>query len=835
VARDEAELAHERAYVEWAYERLDEMLRRADGMQHAAGDVGTFRALKKFQEARRESLLAARDKLVIGRLDFTSPRVNALGHATLYIGKTHVDGDDSDHHAVIDWRAEAAEAFYQATRTHPMGIGRRRTIAMRGRTVTGLSDELLTSGFEPPVARPQVQAPPIDVKIERPIARPAPAEPEPQTTAADHEAPSKRRRLTGARRAPRGGARRTAAADKSKAEVGSSEQADVAAATSDVIGEFELRAEDLLLEELARERTAEMSEVVATIQADQDRLIRAPANQPLIIQGGPGTGKTIVGLHRAAYLLYEQRRRGLDASVLVVGPNPAFMEYINAVLPSLGESSATQLALDQLAVSHLTAGERSRIRVRAELDARAARVLGDPRMADAVETAVWATIEPRDLELGFGRFVLRLSAAEVTQVITSLRKATGSYREARAGLGEGLATAFHANYQARLGARFGNAEEELESISAETRRLLAEDARELMPPVEARAAVVSLLQDRELLGSAGLGEDEVSGVLVAQQSSSRPFPWAREHLPLLDEAARLTRGEPDRYAHVVVDEAQDLSPMQWRMLNRRVQRGSITILGDLAQSMSVWSPLSWSEVAEHLAGPGEVGLGELRLGYRVPRQVMDFVAPLASVAAPELAAPVSFRTGPEPVVIATAADQLLSEAVRAAGAIESGSVAVICPRDVAPQVRKTLNGKQHDHVVVLDPEAARGREFDAVCVVEPSRIIETSLRPAQTLYVALTRPTKLLTIVHSAGLPDVMTAVPSADGAHDPSTSAAVVPGWPSPPAAPQVDVQPHAGTDESLLVASNNAQQGSPPAASDEAQGRRLRRAVRRLFGRRP
>lgn len=869
MAGDEAEVAHERAYVEWAYQRLDRMLRGTDGMEHAAGDVGTYRALRKFQEARRESLLAARDKLVIGRLDYTSPRAEALGHGTLYIGKTHVDGDDSDNHAVIDWRADAAEAFYQATRTHPMGIGRRRTIAMRGRTVTGLSDELLTTGFKPPVARPVVQPPPIEVKIEKPAAPPAPAPPEPMPAGRRREAPLKARRL-GSRRASRSASRPSSSADEVRPEPPERAEQEPAEGAHN---EFEIRAEDLLLEELARERTAEMSEVVATIQADQDRLIRAPANQPLIIQGGPGTGKTIVGLHRAAYVLYEQRRRGLDASVLVVGPNPAFMDYINAVLPSLGEASATQLALDQLAVSHLTAAERTRIRVRSERTPLAARALGDQRMAQAVEAAVWQTPEPRDLELGFGRFVLRLSQAEVAEVIARLRRASGSYREARAGMVEGLATAFHANYQSRQGVRFGNAEEELESIATATRRLLAEDDRELMPAAEARTIVMSLLQDRDVLRSVGFDEAEVGAVLVQEQSSSRSFPWAREHLPLLDEAARLTRGEPARYAHVVVDEAQDLSPMQWRMLTRRVQRGSITILGDLAQSMSVWSARTWSDVAKRIVGQGDVTLGELRLGYRVPRQVMDFVAPLASLAAPGLASPVSFRTGPDPVVVAAPSADLCNDAVRIAVASASGTVAIICPRGMIAQVRKGLSSKQQEHITVLDAEQARGREFDTVCVVEPEKIIAESIRPAQTLYVALTRPTKSLVIVHSLDLPDVLggssqsvsrvaldqlrmefgdllrqrlaalvsggprqdvdSRPPSADsGLGDSITLNAlpVRPAWPQVAPVGEGAVVP-AWQGESVDADDVGAGRDSGPTL-DETPGR-LRRVVRRLFGR--
>lgn len=291
----------------------------------------------------------------------------------------------------------------------------------------------------------------------------------------------------------------------------------------------------------------------------------AEINTPLVIQGGPGTGKTIVGLHRAAYLLYQLRRQGQESSVLVIGPNPAFMEYIGSVLPSLGESTATQLSLEDLPLAHLTAKEKPLVRTRATVAPAVAQLLGDLRMAAAVEGAIRKSVKAEALRLGFGRYVLRLDVAKVSEVLEHLVGRSESYLEGRRGLTNGLAEAFFEQYILR-GPPGASGDQQLELIAASTRQLLSEGdlGKRLMPPLEARRLVIGLLDDLELLQEAGF--DSAEAGLLHQRSRTRAYPWALEHLPLLDEAARHVRGVPTRFAHVVVDEAQDLSPMQWRMV-----------------------------------------------------------------------------------------------------------------------------------------------------------------------------------------------------------------------------------------------------------------------------
>ena len=747
---DQAEMASEQAYVDWAYERLDEMLTKTDRLAGAAGDIATHRALIQQAETRRATLLRDLDKLIIGRLDFTARRAKAVGQPTVYVGKTPIDGDDLDHQAVVDWRDDLGELFYQATRSRPKGVELRRTIVVQDRRVVRLSDDDFAQRIKAPKAAPLVQPPPIDVVVERPVGRELLEEVDESVTTVSEPAradvaagsPARQPSVSPGELAPP-----TAAA------------ADDDPDDSDGFDETgtEVRAKDLLLEELARERTSEMSEVVATIQADQDRWIRAEINTPLVIQGGPGTGKTIVGLHRAAYLLYQLRRQGQESSVLVIGPNPAFMEYIGSVLPSLGESTATQLSLEDLPLAHLTAKEKPLVRTRATVAPAVAQLLGDLRMAAAVEGAIRKSVKAEALRLGFGRYVLRLDVAKVSEVLEHLVGRSESYLEARRGLTNGLAEAFFEQYILR-GPPGASGDQQLELIAASTRQLLSEGdlGKRLMPPLEARRLVIGLLDDLELLQEAGF--DSAEAGLLHQRSRTRAYPWALEHLPLLDEAARHVRGVPTRFAHVVVDEAQDLSPMQWRMVSRRVKRRSITILGDLAQGMSVWSPASWNEVVEQLSGGDDATIGELRLGYRVTRQVMGFAANLGKVAAPSLSSPVSPRSGAEPNLKRVTEKELVSVSADAAVNSQEGSVAIVAPDGLLESLRAELAKTESSRVSVLTAEEARGREFDRVVVVEPAMIAAGAVRPAQTLYVAFTRPTKTLTVVHTADLPSIMDA-----------------------------------------------------------------------------
>lgn len=747
MVKKQADLEGEQAYVDWAYERLDVMVRKADQLPEAAGDVNTHRALVRMAETRRRGLLRDLDKLVIGRLDFSGTRAQATGQPTVYVGKSSIDGDNLDHHAVVDWRGGLGELFYQATRTTPMGIGRRRTIVIEKRRVNRISDDVFDERFKRPESLPKVEPPPIEVVVERPFVG---------ELAVETDKPPRTKRVSwrtgrdGKKAGDRAGVdpTREVLSPSGSANRNGQDEADTAG--------IEIRAKDLLLEELARERTAEMSEVVATIQADQDRLIRAEMYRPLVIQGGPGTGKTIVGLHRAAYLLYELRGQVDDAPVLVLGPNPGFMEYIASVLPSLGESTVTQLSMEDLPSSHLTSREKSLVRIRATVSPAAARPLGDLRMVAALEAAIRRRLHSEALRLGFGRYVLRLDKAQVAETLGRLLDSSESYEAARRGLAGALADAFFDQYLLRNNRGGSHADQELESVLAATKELLAEEDldKRLMPHVEARRLVMDLLGEPDLLESAGF--DAVEAELIYQRPPAKAYPWAREHLPLLDEAARIVRGVPPRFAHVIVDEAQDLSPMQWRMVSRRVKRRSITILGDLAQGMSVWAPSSWKEVVEHIRGGEDATLGELRLGYRVPREIMRFASELREEAAPSLSSLVSPRSGPEPTVLHVGEDELAGASARAATEAKEGSIAIVAPEGLIAAIRSELDKSDSHRVSILTAEAARGREFDSVVVAEPAMIAADAVRPAQTLYVAVTRPTKTLTVVHSAELPSLL-------------------------------------------------------------------------------
>ena len=691
----EEEVAHEQAYVDWAYKKLDEMVRRASSEDTlaAAGDIGAHRALEQIAERRQKQLDAAQDSLVFGRLDFLQPR---FGYETIYVGRTHVDGEKLDRHAVIDWRAQVAETFYRATNSDAMGVGRRRIIQMRGKEVESLHDEPLVDGF----TSNEVPSSPIVL-------------PE------DHSQPTE-----------------------------SPEEDDIG---------IEIRAEDLLLSELAQARTGQMKDVVATIQADQDRLIRAEGTSPLVIQGGPGTGKTIVGLHRAAYLMYHQRQDNTDDSMLIVGPNSAFLDYIRAVLPSLDESSAQQRTLGGLAASNLTQAQRDSVEVNDVAHDEAVRVLGDSRMAAAVQAAVWSRPSPQAIQLGYRERNLRLDEDMVSSVISDLRMAHGSYSAAKNGLAEGLGLAFYGEYAKRLRAQrqtFRLGERERQSVIAATRELLTQEGlgRRLMPDLEAHVVVADLLSDLDLLQNAGLTVSEANAIYRGK-ARDRTRTWAREHLPLVDEAAMLIRGRPAQFTHIVVDEAQDLSPMQWRLISRRLMGSSITILGDLAQGISVWAPTSWDEVLKRLDAKAEPTIRQLRLGYRVPRPIMDFASNLSEVAAPDFPPPVSFRSGPEPEVIRTRRSELVKRAIDIAEAHSDALTAIIAPKDLLPGIHEQLNKPDSEHIHAMEVEQARGREFDMVCVVEPTEIAKEAIHPTQTLYLALTRTTNSLTIVHSIDLP----------------------------------------------------------------------------------
>jgi DNA helicase IV len=492
---------------------------------------------------------------------------------------------------------------------------------------------------------------------------------------------------------------------------------------------------DFLLEELERTRDTRMRDIVATIQADQYRLITHDPNTPLVIQGGPGTGKTAVGLHRASWLLYTARENLQHRGVLVIGPNRTFMEYVSHVLPALGEDSVEQRAVGEL-VDGVVPALRDPPAV-AELKA-------DVRLAEVVHRAAELRLaaEPEELVLRLEGSFISVRLREVRELLAAARE-TGTTAAARERFRMSLLRRFYEQYGRVLGGaairNFDEVEQALRSKGYLDRVLKA-----AWPVVSPERLVRSLLTTRATLAEAAAGIlDEREQKLLLRRGQA----WSDGDIPLLDEAHTVLDAAPRAYGHVIVDEAQDLTPMQLRMVARRAREGALTILGDVAQATGAIRYSRWDEVLPHLPRGDEATIEELRHAYRVPREIMELALPLLDTIAPDVAPPISYRTGAEPPAIRRVEpEHLLAEAYREAERLaeSEGLLAVIVPEELAGDVPQDdlWNG-----VPVLTPRESKGLEFDHVVVVEPALI------ELRELYVALTRPTKTLVVVHARPLP----------------------------------------------------------------------------------
>ncbi len=498
--------------------------------------------------------------------------------------------------------------------------------------------------------------------------------------------------------------------------------------------------DDFLLEELERARDMRMRDIVATIQADQYRLIAREPEPPLVIQGGPGTGKTAVGLHRASYLLYAHRSE--LRRILVVGPNPAFMEYVSHVLPALGEDS-----VDQRAVAELV--EDAEITRVDPLDVQ--RLKADRRLGEVVRRAaeLASAGEPQELVVRLeGRFV-GVEADEAAELLEGARTELGLSAAARERFRMNVLRRFYEDYGVRLGGQAYRSFEEVE-------RALRRDGRltrfldTSWPAPRPEQVVRRLLSSRESLATAADGILEADEQALLRRVRSG---WSDADLPLLDEARAVLHGAPQRYGHVIVDEAQDLTPMQLRMVSRRAG-GAFTVLGDIAQATGPVGYARWEELLPHLPGGEGAEVEELRHAYRVPREIMSVALPLLGLIAPGVEPPLAYRTGADPPRVLQAEQPLAAafeEAARLAG--EEGLLAVIAPATLRGHEEAALFDETR--IAVLTPREAKGMEFDHVIVVEPAQIVEESVegQGLRELYVALTRPTTTLVIVHARPLP----------------------------------------------------------------------------------
>ena len=524
-----------------------------------------------------------------------------------------------------------------------------------------------------------------------------------------------------------------------------------------------------LIAALEESRSGKLSDIVGTIQTEQDRIIRSPLQGVLVVQGGPGTGKTVVALHRAAYLLYSQRFPLEGQGVLVLGPNRVFLSYIEQVLPSLGEAGIQIAVLADLVPSIRSSGHDP---------TEVGRVKGDSRMINVIRRAVRDRQHPlrESLRVPYGLQFLVLTPEDSVEIIEQARRRSRTHNAGRRHVEQ---LVFE-----RL-ASTSRSEETLEAIRERIRRDPAVmEALERMWPVLTPAELLNdLFGSRGLLRSAGSGRlKDSEWPLLFRERSHVPnevvFP--ADDVPLLDEALELLGPRPKHleadavrtFGHIVVDEAQDLSPMELRMLDRRSLNGSMTIVGDIAQATGAWPHQSWESVLEYLPDRRPPRRADLTIGYRVPGPIMELAAKMLVLAAPGITPPRSIRhTGEPPLILGVASSELEAEVVERVRyelkTIGSGNIGVIVPESMAHQIdaaltragieygRATRQGLEKQ-VTVVPVNLVKGLELDSVLVIEPKRVLTEQIRGAQSLYVALTRSTKRLTVIHTGQLPEVL-------------------------------------------------------------------------------
>jgi hypothetical protein len=691
----EREIAAEQRHVDRVYARLAELRRaavRAERDGYRLAGVGTYGSLVErdamvFHAAqRRHALDSEHEGLVFGRLDMRDGQ-------TLYVGRLGVRAENAEP-LVIDWRAPAAAAFYQATAADPRGVVRRRMIQSSGEKVTGISDDLLDPGAAPPG--------------------------------------------------------------------------------------MEIVGDGALLAALSRARGTGMRDIVATIQREQDDAIRSPASGVTIVSGGPGTGKTAVALHRAAYLLYSDRGRFAGGGILVVGPSPVFVNYIAAVLPSLGEDTATLRSLGSMVPG--TVADR--------VDpADVAAIKGSMRMRRVLERAVRDAVPgaPTELRLLYRGELLRLEARQLTDIrAASLPRGARRNEVRRAGI-DRIFDALWAQAQDLLGRRLPAQLDFEDELSAHP------DFRDFLRawwPMLRPARVLGWLADKGRLRSYAQGILSTAEIRALAAAYAEPG-LAVADVPLLDElddllgrppqppkrqrdpfqvaagvrevstfadrqraarAAAVARPEDYReYAHVVVDEAQDVSPMQWRMLGRRGRLASWTIVGDPAQSAWTGDPGEVDRARDSALRGRRRHTYPLTTNYRNSAEIFELAASVIHQVEPDLPLPVAVRsTGVPPVhrrvdratlpaAVAKAVAELLEEL--------EGTVGVITPVRRRGEVAGWLGARVDGRLQVVSSLEAKGLEYDGVVLVEPGQVRGEASSGTRTLYVALSRATQRLITV----------------------------------------------------------------------------------------
>ncbi|CAL9537508.1 hypothetical protein SUDANB151_04144 [Streptomyces sp. enrichment culture] len=525
------------------------------------------------------------------------------------------------------------------------------------------------------------------------------------------------------------------------------------------VGRGESRDSGIVAREIERPRVGPMRDIAATIQPDQDDLVRADLGDTVCVQGAPGTGKTAVGLHRAAYLLYTHPQRIRRGGLLILGPNPTFLSYIAEVLPALGETGVRQSTL---------AEEIARHPVTRVDDARAAALKHDARTAEVLRRALYARVDPDaagDLAVPDGSYRWRVPADALALVVADVRDERPPYTVGRERVRARIVRYVQERAERRAGPR---ANAWLRRVERSRAVGAALDA--VWPRARPEEVLAPLLTDPDVLARAAdgvLDADEQKALLWTGRAprSWKSARWSAADLVLLDEVAGLLE-HPEGYGHIVVDEAQDLSPMECRAIARRSAFGSLTVLGDLAQGTTPWAARSWRTVLAHLGRP-DAAVTPLTTGFRVPQEVVGLTNRLLARLGVDVPPARSLRADGELTLRETepgAVPEAVVDAVRHA-LTGQGSVGVVAADPDVPRLRAALAGAGipaagpealDARVTVVPASVVKGLEYDHVVAVEPAAIAATEApggRGLHRLYVVLTRAVSRLTVIHTRPLP----------------------------------------------------------------------------------
>ncbi|MFD6277286.1 HelD family protein [Streptomyces sp. NPDC060209] len=519
----------------------------------------------------------------------------------------------------------------------------------------------------------------------------------------------------------------------------------------------------LLQAEIERPRVGPMRDIVATIQPEQDEIVRSDLGGTVCVQGGPGTGKTAVGLHRVAYLLYAHRERLARTGTLVVGPNRSFLHYIEQVLPALGELEVQQATVEDLVAA--------RVDVLGTDESAAAVIKGDARMADVLRRAIRSHVTPpaETVVVVRGSRRWRVPAYEVEEMVNELLARDMRYGAAHEALPQRIAHAVLVRME-----EAGEAPDDRVQNAVARNPAVKAAVKAIWPAVDPAKLVLRLLTDADFLAAHADGiltGEEQKHVLMAKPARSvKSAKWTAADAVLIDEAADLV-ARTHSLGHVVIDEAQDLSPMQYRAVGRRCSTGSATVLGDLAQGTTPWSTQSWEQALFHL-GKADAVVEELTAGFRVPREVIAYASRLLPAISPGLAPVESVREAPGSLAVReVAAEELDTSVVTACeeSLRHEGSIGLIAADARIPALSAALSAAGHSwlspgeettaesRLTLVPASLAKGLEYDYVVLDEPAAVVDgepderTGLR---RLYVSLTRAVSGLVVLHAAPLPE---------------------------------------------------------------------------------